>query len=347
MARTMSGIDVGASSGGDGDVTQAGTNVFTGTNTYNTNRPTSTIAGGVGLAGDDFITKDDFDTLTSVSDVTQAGTNVFTGTNQYNTNRPTSTIAGGVGLAGDDFITKDDFDTLTNVSDVTQAGTNNFTGTNTFNSSRPSSTLSYPSNSASDNDFITKKDFNEDLRDGMIVQTAIKYYRGFIKSTSSGGSTTPKLLPTQLGVSFTPISSNSHVKVSFLIHYGAPPSSFNNWAWNSITIRNYQGFVVADSNTDADQTVTNANATAGNTMGDVTSNSAFRCAPITNTFIDENPDIDVGGTGKITYVVAVRPYGAQGGLDNNDFTINTVYQEADNRPKYCSFIMAEEIFKKA
>ena len=49
--RTMSGVI----SGGGGDVTQAGTNNFIGTNTFNTNRPTSRLT--TTQADDEFITK--------------------------------------------------------------------------------------------------------------------------------------------------------------------------------------------------------------------------------------------------------------------------------------------------
>ena len=53
--RTMSGI----SSSGDGDVTLAGANAFIGTNTFNTNRPTSTLTTTPGTT--EFITKQDAD----------------------------------------------------------------------------------------------------------------------------------------------------------------------------------------------------------------------------------------------------------------------------------------------
>ena len=332
----MSGINDVASSGTSGDVTQAGTNNFTGTNTFNVNRPTSTIGGGVGLTGDDFITKDDFDTLTTTSDVTQAGTNNFTGTNTFNVNRPTSTIAGGVGLAGDDFITKDDFDTLTNVSDVTQAGTNNFTGTNTFNTSRPTSTIA-GGVGLTDNNFITKRDFEEDLRDGMIIQVKHTYYRGFQKNV--GSSVLPQIV-NDLKVEITPKSSNSVMKVSFLIHYGAP-GSFNFWGWNTVTVVGANNFVIPNSNSNVISPNTNALGTAGNTIGSVGGNQVFNCAPISNTFIDENP-----GSGTLSYSIAVRPYGAASNNQQNAFSINTIDQEGNDRPKYCSYIMAEEIYKK-
>lgn len=55
--RTMSGI----SSSGDGDVTLAGDNDFTGENTFNVNRPTSTLGATTTPADDEFITKEDAD----------------------------------------------------------------------------------------------------------------------------------------------------------------------------------------------------------------------------------------------------------------------------------------------
>jgi len=270
-------------------------------------------------------------------DVTQAGTNNFTGTNTFNTNRPTSTIAGGVGLAGDDFITKDDFDTLTNVSDVTQAGTNNFTGTNTFNTSRPTSSLNPASTPIADNNFITKRDFNDELRDGMIIQVAHTYYRGFQKNT--GSSVLPQIV-NDLKVEITPIGANSDIKVSFLIHYGAP-ASFNFWGWNTVTVVGNNNFVIPNSNSNVISPNTNALGTAGNTKGNVSGATVFSCVPISNTFIDENV-----GTGTVSYTIAVRPYGAAPNSQQNFFSINTIDQEANDRPKYCSYIMAEEIFKK-
>ena len=139
---------------GSGDVTQAGNNVFTGTNTFNSNRPTSTIT--TTIADTDFITKQNADTLynNNAGDVTKAGSNVFTGTNTFNSNRPTSTLQ--TTIADTDFITKQNADTLynNNAGDVTKAGSNVFTGTNTFNSNRPTSTLQ---TTIADTDFITKQ----------------------------------------------------------------------------------------------------------------------------------------------------------------------------------------------
>jgi hypothetical protein len=125
---------------GDGDAVLAGTNAFTGTNTFNTNRPTSNIVGGVGLVSDDFITKADGDSIygSGDGDAVLAGTNAFTGTNTFNTNRPTSAIVAGVGLASDDFITKADGDSIYGSGDallaggLTEAAPQEFTGFNNF-----------------------------------------------------------------------------------------------------------------------------------------------------------------------------------------------------------------------
>ena len=155
--RSMSGIN----SGGDGgDVFQNGDNVFTGTNTYNVNLPTSTVNPTLSTQ---LITKAFADATYAgggaAGDVFLAGTNAFTGTNTFNTNRPTSSIVGGAGLASDDFITKADGDSIygSGDGDAVLAGTNAFTGTNTFNTNRPTSSIVGGAGLASD-DFITKAD---------------------------------------------------------------------------------------------------------------------------------------------------------------------------------------------
>ena len=155
--RSMSGIN----SGGDGgDVFQNGDNVFTGTNTYNVNLPTSTVNPTLSTQ---LITKAFADATYAgggaAGDVFLAGTNAFTGTNTFNTNRPTSSIVGGAGLASDDFITKADGDSIygSGDGDAVLAGTNAFTGTNTFNTNRPTSSIGAGVGLASD-DFITKAD---------------------------------------------------------------------------------------------------------------------------------------------------------------------------------------------
>ena len=108
-ARSMSGIN--DTFGGGGDVFQAGNpNTFTGTNTFNTNRPTSTLATTPGT--NDFITKSDGQSLftNNTGDALLNGANTFTGLNTFNTNRPTSNLATAPGT--NDFITKSDGETL-------------------------------------------------------------------------------------------------------------------------------------------------------------------------------------------------------------------------------------------
>ena len=67
---------------GAGDVTQAGNNVFTGTNTFNVNRPTSTLTSTP--SSTDFITKQDADTLfdgrisTNTTDIANNTVNIAT-----------------------------------------------------------------------------------------------------------------------------------------------------------------------------------------------------------------------------------------------------------------------------
>ena len=151
MSRTMSGIP--ESEGGD--VFLDGDNAFTGTNTFNINRPTSTI--NTTPSSTEFLTKQNADALygTGSGDVLAAGNNAFTGTNTFNVNRPSSTLTGTP--ASTDFITKQNADALygTGDGDVLAAGNNAFTGTNTFNVNRPSSTLT---GTPSSTDFITKQD---------------------------------------------------------------------------------------------------------------------------------------------------------------------------------------------
>ena len=153
----MSGI----SASGAGDVKLDGDpNAFTGTNTFDVNRPTSTLADTPSTT--DFITKQDGDALYQGAGnvaTLNGNPNTFTGTNTFNTNRPTSTIA--TTPSSTDFITKQNADALytNNTGDATLAGTNAFTGTNTFDVNRPSSTLA-ASPLTSDDDFITKGDGN-------------------------------------------------------------------------------------------------------------------------------------------------------------------------------------------
>jgi len=123
----MSGI---STSGGSGDVTLAGNNAFTGTNSFDTNRPTSTIATTPGSTN--LITKQNADALYAAisvdGDVKLDGNpNTFTGTNTFNTNRPTSTLTDAPGST--DFITKQNADALY----VDLPNAQNITGYKTFN----------------------------------------------------------------------------------------------------------------------------------------------------------------------------------------------------------------------
>ena len=150
MSRTMSGIPTS----GAGDVKLDGDpNAFTGTNTYDVNRPTSTLTSTISAT--DFLTKQNADTLYtgSAGDVQEGGNNVFTGTNKFDVNRPTSTIA--TTPAATDLITKQNADTLytNNTGDAVLAGSNAFSGTNTFDVNRPTSTLT---STPASTDFITK-----------------------------------------------------------------------------------------------------------------------------------------------------------------------------------------------
>ena len=80
MSRTMSGIPT---SGGAGDVTLAGNpNAFTGTNTYDVNRPTSDLTSTP--AATEFITKQDADGDYALLDGgTSAAPQTFTGFNEF------------------------------------------------------------------------------------------------------------------------------------------------------------------------------------------------------------------------------------------------------------------------
>ena len=93
-----------------GDVTLNGANAFTGTNTFNYNRPTSDLTSTPDAT--DFITKADGDNLytNNTGDVTLNGANAFTGTNTFNYNRPTSDLTSTPDAT--DFITKADGDNL-------------------------------------------------------------------------------------------------------------------------------------------------------------------------------------------------------------------------------------------
>jgi len=116
--------------GGGGDVTLAGTNAFTGNNSFNQNLPTSTLTP---TTSTQLTTKAYVD---SVSGVTLAGTNAFTGNNSFNQNLPTSTQSP---TTSTQLTTKAYVDSVAG-GGVTLAGTNAFTGNNSFNSNLPTST---------------------------------------------------------------------------------------------------------------------------------------------------------------------------------------------------------------
>ena len=133
----MSGI----AKSGAGDVKLDGDpNTFTGTNTFNVNRPTSDLA--TTPAATDFITKQDGQQLftSSTGDVLLDGNpNTFTGTNTFNTNRPTSDLT--TATTATEFITKQDGEQLftNNTGDAllgggtVEASPQTFTEFNKFN----------------------------------------------------------------------------------------------------------------------------------------------------------------------------------------------------------------------
>ena len=114
---------------GTGDAVLAGANAFTSTNTFNNNRPTSTLTSTI--AATDFITKQNADTLytNNTGDAVLAGTNAFTSTNTFNTKRPTSTLTSTP--ASTDFITKQNGDALYGGGQIQQTGYENEFADNT------------------------------------------------------------------------------------------------------------------------------------------------------------------------------------------------------------------------
>tara|TARA_R110002126_G_scaffold46442_1_gene130695 strand:+ start:826 stop:2076 length:1251 start_codon:yes stop_codon:yes gene_type:complete len=115
----MSGI----ATSGAGDVKLDGNpNAFTGTNTFDDNRPTSSLT--TTPAATEFITKQDGEQLfQGTSGVALlASANAFVSTNTFNTNRPTSSLA--TTPAATEFITKQDGEALftNNTGDAELAG---------------------------------------------------------------------------------------------------------------------------------------------------------------------------------------------------------------------------------
>ena len=117
---------------------QSNNNTFTGTNTFNTSLPTSTLTP---TTSTQLTTKAYTDTKTTLTEV-QANNNTWTGTNTFNTSLPTSTLTPSTSTQ---LVTKAYADTKTTLTEV-QANNNVWTGTNTFNTSLPTSTLT-PTNS--------------------------------------------------------------------------------------------------------------------------------------------------------------------------------------------------------
>jgi hypothetical protein len=181
-ARSMSGIN--DTFGGGGDVFQAGNpNTFTGTNTFNTNRPTSSLATTPGST--DFITKTDGEALFTnntgdalLAGGTEASPQTFTEFNKFDkltkfgVVRPQLVADGTTTNPTDyEFITKTDGDALygsiTNNAQldggVTREEPQTFTEFNKFNI-RPFSDIipnppfPIPANEALDGDFIMKRD---------------------------------------------------------------------------------------------------------------------------------------------------------------------------------------------
>jgi hypothetical protein len=122
-----------------GEITASGANVFTGTNTFNSNLPTSTQTP---TTSTQLITKAYADTTyaTVAGEVTAAGANAFTGTNTFNSNLPTSTQTP---TSSTQLITKAYGDSTYSTAggSGTLAGANVWTGTNDYSVNLPTSTL--------------------------------------------------------------------------------------------------------------------------------------------------------------------------------------------------------------
>ena len=137
----------------------SGTNVFTGTNAYNTNLPTSTLTP---TTSTQLTTKAYVDSI-SGGGITLAGTNAFTGTNTFNTNLPTSTVTP---TTATQLTTKTYVDTQ--MMGVPYLSTTNaFTGTNTFNTNLPTSTVT-PTTATQ----LTTKTYVDSLVTGMFYTSS-------------------------------------------------------------------------------------------------------------------------------------------------------------------------------
>jgi len=125
-------------------VSLSGTNAWTGTNSFNTNLPTSTQSV---TSSTQLTTKSYVDTaISGISTVSLSGTNAWTGTNSFNTNLPTSTQSV---TSASQLTTKSYVDTK---AALLAAATNAFLGNCSFNSYLPTSTVT----PAGATDLITK-----------------------------------------------------------------------------------------------------------------------------------------------------------------------------------------------
>ena len=237
MSRTMSGIPT--SGGGGGDVFLAGNpNTFTGTNTYDVNRPTSSLTSTP--AATEFITKQDADGDYALL----TGTNPFTGTNTFNTNRPTSSLTSTP--AATEFITKQDADG----DYALLTGTNPFTGTNTFNTNRPTSTLT---STPAATEFITANyvdGFNEvGFSANFSSNPVVSYAVGLGNPTSaSGGDNLNGRMDTPQGflnADITIPATGGAVKIDFCVC-----GEWSNISWD-------KGLILARAEADADGTFPN------------------------------------------------------------------------------------------
>jgi len=131
--------------GGVGGASLAGTNPFTGFNSYNVNFPTSTLPTNTTITTSSIVNKGMNDTLysTLANQVKTNTANAFTSTNTFNSNFPTSSLPTNTGITTSSIVNKGMNDTLysTLANEVKTNTANAFTSTNTFNSNFPTSSL--------------------------------------------------------------------------------------------------------------------------------------------------------------------------------------------------------------
>lgn len=123
-----------------GDVTLAGTNAFTGTNTFNSNLPTSTVTP---TTSTQLVTK----SYTDSTYASLAGTNAFLGLCSFNNNLPITALTPTLTTQ---LVPK----SFTDATYASKTGTNAFSGTNTFNTNLPTSTIVATPSSTT---FLTKQ----------------------------------------------------------------------------------------------------------------------------------------------------------------------------------------------